>query len=167
VQNALHSILTTFSQTTVARRQSPDDSRRGGDKETHIGAHFWFVSLHFHSLLSFTCIAADCTQIKKLNRHRNSAQFRCRRRLWNRKPKRPVVETKIVNTKSGNPNLFAAVRNRNALLAVRSYAQRSHVAQPCSSSRERVSCARCLSFRVLQGRLYSLLNSAASEPGQL
>jgi hypothetical protein len=104
------------------------------------------VSLHF-SLLSFTCIAADFTQSKKLNHHRNRAQ--CRTSLGQKTQKTKTTrgrETKIVNTESGNRSLFAAARNRDASLAVLSYTQRSHVAQPCFE--ERATRARCLSFHV-------------------
>ena len=51
-----------------------------------------------------------------------------------KKSKRPVVETKIVDTESGDGGLFAAVRSLNAFHTVLSYASHFHVTLPCSSS---------------------------------
>lgn len=48
----IHAVLTIYA----------DGSQLRGEKETHIGAYFWFVLLHFSSLRSLTCTAADCTQ---------------------------------------------------------------------------------------------------------
>lgn len=47
----IHSVLNTHL--------FPDTRRWRGENETDIGVHFWFVSSHLSSLLSFTCTAAE------------------------------------------------------------------------------------------------------------
>ena len=53
-----------YACSSSSPRIYPDGSQKRGEKKSIRGACFWFISLHFSSLRSFACIAANCTQIK-------------------------------------------------------------------------------------------------------